>query len=255
MKILNTLILVLFITLNINAQDESAIAIVEYQTNLKLGLSSQNISKLYFDKNQSCFIEGEYKITNMPNDVKIKNDRTKEKNKIKYFVYLNKKQLIKEESFNNKLYRIKEELPKIEWDLSFKETNSILGFMCNQARGYFRGRTYTVWYASDIPVRFGPWKFQGLPGLILKISDNFEQVEFTAISLQYKDKEQYSNIFELSSNHFKTLSLKEYVSFKDKEEEGELKKIMASMPRDSRVGDLKINKDRKSKIEMKYEWE
>jgi len=30
---------------------------------------------------------------------------------------------------------------------------------------------------------------------------------------------------------------------------------MASMPRDSRVGNMKINKDRTSKIEMKYEWE
>ncbi|TXE15788.1 GLPGLI family protein [Psychroflexus gondwanensis] len=255
MKKLNTLILILFITININAQNDSIITIVEYQTSLKLGLPSQNISQLYFNKNQSCFIEGKYHVTNMPIDVKIKNDEKNEKKEKKYFVDLSKKQLYKEELFNNDLYLIKEKLPKIKWDLSFKETDSILGFLCNKAKGHFRGRTYSVWYTSGIPVRFGPWKLQGLPGLILKISDDLGQVEFTAISLQYKNKEEYSNIFELSSNHFKTISLEESVSLKDKEEEEELKKIMASMPRDSRVGNMKINKDRTSKIEMKYEWE
>lgn len=30
----------------------------------------------------------------------------------------------------------------------------------------FRGLTYTAWFALDIPINEGPWKFHGLPGLI-----------------------------------------------------------------------------------------
>lgn len=244
----------LFITINITAQKESTIVIVEYQTDLKLGLPTTNTSKLYFNKNQSCFIEGQYHITNMPKDVKVQNANRKE-NKIKYYVDLTKKKLYKEDLVANELYLIKEILPKIDWELSFKEKDSILGFSCHKAKGNFRGRTYTAWYSPDIPVHFGPWKLQGLPGLILKVSDDLDQVDFSAISLVYKKDEEYSNVLELSSNYFKTIDLEEYVSLIDKNEEEELKKIMASMPRDSKVGNIKMNKERTSKIEMKYEWE
>lgn len=36
----------------------------------------------------------------------------------------------------------------------------------------FRGRNWTAWYATDIPLPYGPWKFQGLPGLIMEMEDD-----------------------------------------------------------------------------------
>lgn len=35
----------------------------------------------------------------------------------------------------------------------------------------FGGRQWTAWFSSDIPLRDGPYKFFGLPGLIVKIED------------------------------------------------------------------------------------
>lgn len=32
--------------------------------------------------------------------------------------------------------------------------------------------TYTSWYAPEIALNKGPWKFNGLPGLILKVEDS-----------------------------------------------------------------------------------
>lgn len=57
-----------------------------------------------------------------------------------------------------------------EWSL-LPETISILGYTCQKAETEFRGRTYTAWFTSQIPVDAGPYKFRGLPGLILKVED------------------------------------------------------------------------------------
>lgn len=59
-----------------------------------------------------------------------------------------------------------ETLPEMAWELQDSVT-SICGHLCRGARATFRGRTYYVFYAEDIPVSAGPWKLNGLPGLIL----------------------------------------------------------------------------------------
>lgn len=57
-----------------------------------------------------------------------------------------------------------------EWEL-LDDVDVILGIECKKARTHFRGRDWTAWYAPEIPYTAGPWKFGGLPGLILKAED------------------------------------------------------------------------------------
>ena len=59
----------------------------------------------------------------------------------------------------------------------------MLGYQCHKATANWRGRDWTAWY-SDIPEDAGPWKFQGLPGLILKIEDSSGQHYFEAIGVK-----------------------------------------------------------------------
>ena len=59
-----------------------------------------------------------------------------------------------------------ETIQPITWELQDSVAN-ICCHLCRSASGTFRGRTYNVFYAEDIPVSSGPWKLSGLPGLIL----------------------------------------------------------------------------------------
>lgn len=63
------------------------------------------------------------------------------------------------------------EIPNFNWQLKSTEKKTIGGYTCSLAIGSYAGRTYKVWYTTEIPVSDGPWKFSGLPGLILEVED------------------------------------------------------------------------------------
>ena len=69
------------------------------------------------------------------------------------------------------------------WKLG-RDTTTILGYPCRLATTSFRGRNYRAWFAPDIPVDNGPWKLRGLPGLILKATDDKNEVSFECISIE-----------------------------------------------------------------------
>jgi hypothetical protein len=52
------------------------------------------------------------------------------------------------------------------------------GLDCEKATGHYRGRDYEAWYAPDIPIPSGPYKFGGLPGLILEMRSTDGKVQF-----------------------------------------------------------------------------
>lgn len=84
--------------------------------------------------------------------------------------------------FVRKTFEYTEEIPEIVWTLT-PYTDTILGYSCVEAKAEFRGRNWTVWFASDIPVNYGPWKLSGLPGLILKAEDDDKFFTFEAIEI------------------------------------------------------------------------
>lgn len=66
---------------------------------------------------------------------------------------------------------------KLKWKME-KETKTILGFVCKKASLDFGGRKWTAWYSESIPISDGPYKFHGLPGLILSINDEKKEYSF-----------------------------------------------------------------------------
>ena len=75
-----------------------------------------------------------------------------------------------------------EEVPHIDWALS-DSTKEICGYLCHQATATFRGRNWIAWYC-DIPKSVGPWKLNGLPGLILAAETEDKEHTFSAISVR-----------------------------------------------------------------------
>lgn len=80
-------------------------------------------------------------------------------------------------------YQYSEDLPVQEWELH-DDTTTIAGYLCQKATCLFRGRNYVAWFASEIPVSNGPWKFGGLPGMILKVADEDQLYVFECIKIE-----------------------------------------------------------------------
>lgn len=85
---------------------------------------------------------------------------------------------------------IKDSIQTFPWILS-KEESKILGYNVRKATYTNPTQIVEAWYAPDLPFRDGPSRFNGLPGLILKIkfklpftSDMDTNVSFTAIDIK-----------------------------------------------------------------------
>ena len=76
-----------------------------------------------------------------------------------------------------------ESVPKQQWTLK-DEQQTIHGYHCQKATCHWRGRDYEAWFTSEIPIQRGPWKFGGLPGLIVKLSDAKKEYNFELVKLE-----------------------------------------------------------------------
>lgn len=59
---------------------------------------------------------------------------------------------------------------KINWKI-LPEKEKIGEWNAQKAEADFAGRHWIAWFSTEIPIQDGPYKFRGLPGLIVKIED------------------------------------------------------------------------------------
>ncbi len=65
-------------------------------------------------------------------------------------------------------------------------------YNCQKAKVEYGGRIWTAWFTNEITVQDGPYVFHGLPGLIVKISDENSDYDFELIEISdFKWKELY----------------------------------------------------------------
>ena len=104
----------------------------------------------------------------------------------------------------------KEKRKQIDWKLT-NESKKIGIFKCFKAIGTFRGRDYTAWYTNEIPLPYGPWKLQGLPGLILEAYNSNEEIYYYAKKVEYPTQNP-TQIYKIKkSKDEKWLSYPEYL--------------------------------------------
>lgn len=83
-------------------------------------------------------------------------------------------------------YLYEEDMNEFSWTI-LPETKEILSYQCQKAETDFRGRHYEAWFAVELPINDGPWKFNGLPGLILSLKDSENHYSYEAIGLENID--------------------------------------------------------------------
>lgn len=84
-----------------------------------------------------------------------------------------------------------EPFSEIDWQIVEDSTKTVLGYQCIMASTDYHGRKWTVWFTPEIPVQDGPWKFCGLPGLILEAAEEKGHHHFTADGIEQSSQSIY----------------------------------------------------------------
>lgn len=100
---------------------------------------------------------------------------------VDYFIYGNirEKKIEHHETVSYRNWMYTEDEPKFDWTI-YSDTLEVAGYLCQKAECDYGGRHWIAWFSSEIPLSYGPYKFKGLPGLILKIEDTSKHYCFEA---------------------------------------------------------------------------
>ena len=80
-------------------------------------------------------------------------------------------------------YQYDEPCPMLKWELTEGDT-IIAGYNCKKALTSLWGRDYIAWYAPEVDLPYGPYKFNGLPGLVFMVVDTHDNHKFTLSGLE-----------------------------------------------------------------------
>ena len=147
-------------------------------------------------------------LENMTNPVSMRMDEYNQMTNFKYKIFKNYQD--NEKVFQYEL-KYKQDLKQIDWEIQ-QENKEILGFSVQKATGNFAGRNYIAWFAPELPFSDGPYKFSGLPGLIIEIADAQNYYHFRLKAFQ-----QLANTVEklLNLDNYKTVSQQELDQVRD----------------------------------------
>ncbi len=84
----------------------------------------------------------------------------------------------------------KDSLIEMNWEIS-NETKDIAGYKSQKAISRWHNYLFTAWFTNEIPINAGPERFDGLPGLILR-------VEIGSTIFEFKDLVIREASFEIS---------------------------------------------------------
>lgn len=146
----------------------------------------------------------------------------------KQFFYTNKDETYFKEIYEDIPLLVKENKFNWLWNLK-NETKKIGNFICNKATIKFRGRNYTAWYTHEVPLPYGPWKFKGLPGVILEIYDTDKEFHIFSTKITLKKK---NCLIKMNKDEFsKAITITNYLIKKDSLLDAFFAKMSSRMPK------------------------
>lgn len=128
-------------------------------------------------------------------------------------------------------YKVSDER-KLNWKI-LQDKEKIGEFNAQKAIADFAGRKWIAWFVSDIPIQDGPYKFHGLPGLIVKIEDETKSHSFVLKEIKNlkqneewiseEKKQRLGNLITLSQEKYK----KQFLDNRNNPTKG-IRQLMAS---------------------------
>jgi GLPGLI family protein len=199
-------------------------------------------------QNKELFVEYNYTVKGYDNDIKTFEVTTTKNNAISIFktglkvrndegyelmyipedvIFKNYKEqyLISQDKISGKDFYTKEPLNQMQWQLT-GNTKTVLKYNCQEATTTFRGRDYVVYFTTELPFKAAPFKFYGLPGVMLQIITKDEQITIEATTLKVQQ------LTKLLTNPFKdkkTMSWEDFTTFYKKKTEDNQNKIKSEM--------------------------
>lgn len=98
--------------------------------------------------------------------------------RVEYYQFPNEKRVVRKDWIPMNAFIVADAMPAIDWHIS-KDTATYGSLHCQKATTHFKGRDYTAWFCADLPLHVGPWKLNGLPGVIVEAYDATNEVRFT----------------------------------------------------------------------------
>lgn len=138
----------------------------------------------------------------------------------------------------NKDVVVYEPIMLFDWQPSHQADSVILGYRCQRATATFRGRQYEAFFSPELSAFGGPWKFDGLPGLILSVRslDNYFVIIPLAITLN-------DRTHQVAHPYTKTAEILTWKQFTTRFEErlDKVLRLMKSKSEPGETGSIKIS--------------
>jgi len=190
------LFLILFIVLlgcNIYSQQDSiTVYQIQYDRTLKIDATQNTLKGVY---ELTSFIEFEKSIFQKKNiaensDKFVMDDyddtvlfyTPSDKNISVLYKDYKEREIYSKNEVAYKYFTVKDSLDIFNWNI-LSDKQEILGFSCQMATMDFRGRKYEAWFTTELPIG-GPWKYDGLPGLIMEIKSMDDFIVYKAIGVK-----------------------------------------------------------------------
>lgn len=105
-------------------------------------------------------------------------------------------------------YKLVSKFPYENWRISNNLNKKISGYSTQAATIQFGGRDWVAYFTSEIPLSDGPYKFHGLPGVILELESADGDYVFKAISIKKLKASPFfsaSNSINISEKQYEKL--------------------------------------------------
>ncbi|MFN4144804.1 MAG: GLPGLI family protein [Runella sp.] len=118
--------------------------------------------------------------------------------------------------FNGSKCVVIDSIPTFDWKL-LSEHKKVGNFNCQKATTTWRCANYEVWFAPEIPYNLGPWKLNGLPGLIVEAHNLTADHRYSLTSLSTTATPQMLKAIKPPAGKDPVHDFREYAQIQKKE--------------------------------------